>query len=91
MTWDNRVRVHVFNQPSDMRKSHDGLFALCRDAMNQDPLSGDVFVFMNKRRNRLKILYWDGTGLCLLYKRLEKRQFTNLWPNSGHKPGIDAE
>jgi len=44
MTWDNRVRVHVYNQPSDMRKSHDGLFALCRDAMNLDPISGDVFV-----------------------------------------------
>ena len=79
MVWDNRVEVHVFNQPTDMRKSHDGLAALCQHAMGFDPLSGQVFVFMNKRRDRIKSLYWDGTGLCLYYKRLEKGQFTNLW------------
>ena len=79
MVWDNRVEVHVFNQPCDMRKSHDGLAALCEHAMGYDPLSGQVFVFMNKKRDRIKSLYWDGTGLCLFYKRLETGTFTNLW------------
>ena len=79
MIWDNRVEVHVFNQPTDMRKSHDGLAALCEHVMGCNPLSGQVFVFMNKRRDRIKSLYWDGTGLCLFYKRLETGQFTNLW------------
>ncbi|CAM2069133.1 IS66 family insertion sequence element accessory protein TnpB [Sulfidibacter corallicola] len=79
MVWDSRVDVHVYNQPTDMRKSHDGLAALCRHVIGNDPLGGHVFVFMNKRRDRVKALYWDGTGLCLLYKRLETGQFTNLW------------
>lgn len=79
MIWDSRVEVHVYNQPTDMRKSHDGLAALCRQVMGYNPLSGQVFVFMNKRRDRVKSLFWDGTGLCLYYKRLERGQFTNLW------------
>lgn len=79
MIWDQRVEVHVFNQPTDMRKSHDGLAAVCRNVMGHNPLSGQVFVFMNKRRDRVKALFWDGSGLCLYYKRLEKGQFTNLW------------
>ena len=77
--WDSRIEVHVFNQPTDMRKSHDGLAAICRSVMDCDPLSGHVFVFMNKRRDRVKSLFWDGTGLCLFYKRIEHGQFTNLW------------
>jgi len=79
MVWDNRVEVHLFNQPTDMRKSHDGLATLCERILGRNPLSGQVFVFMNKRRDRIKALYWDGTGLCLLYKRLEKGNFTSLW------------
>lgn len=79
MIWDSRVEVHVYNQPTDMRKSHDGLAALCQQTMGCNPLSGQVFVFMNKRRDRVKSLFWDGSGLCLYYKRLERGQFTNLW------------
>ncbi len=62
MIWDSRVEVHIYNQPTDMRKSHDGLAALCQQAMGCNPLSGQVFVFMNKRRDRVKSLFWDGTG-----------------------------
>ncbi len=83
MSWDNRVAVHVYNQPTDMRKAHDSLSALCEGVLGINPLSGQVFVFMNKRRDRVKVLYWDGTGLCLLYKRLEKGNFTNLWNEEG--------
>ena len=79
MGWDNRVQVHVYNQACDMRKAHDGLASLCDHVLQRNPLSGEVFVFMNKKRDRLKALYWDGTGLCLLYKRLESGKFTNLW------------
>jgi len=77
--WDNRVQVNIYNQPCDMRKAHDGLAALCEQVIRRNPLSGEVFVFMNKKRDRLKALYWDGTGLCMLYKRLEQGKFTNLW------------
>lgn len=79
MGWDNRVQVNIYNQPCDMRKAHDGLAALCEQVIRRNPLSGEVFVFMNKKRDRLKALYWDGTGLCMLYKRLEQGRFTNLW------------
>ena len=89
MVWDNRVVVHVFNQPTDMRKSHDGLAALCQNVMGFDPLSGQVFVFMNKKRDRVKSLYWDGTGLCLFYKRLEKGRFSNLW-RANSPPNLSA-
>ena len=59
-----------------MRKSFDGLSGLVRSELGGDPLSGDVFVFLNKRRNRLKLLHWEPGGFALYYKRLEKGTFT---------------
>ena len=79
MWFGTRDRIHIFNQPTDMRKSHDGLAALCESVMGLDPLCGQWFVFLNRNRNRLKVLFWDGTGLCLFYKRLEGGCFTNVW------------
>lgn len=79
MIWDSRVAVHVFNQPCDMRKAHDGLAFLCTQALGKNPLSGEVFLFMNRRLDRAKILFWDGTGLCMVYKRLETGKFSNPW------------
>ena len=58
-----------------MRKSFDGLFLLARDVLRQDPMSGHLFVFRSKSGRRLKILYWDRTGLCVWYKRLERSRF----------------
>jgi transposase len=70
-----RFRVFVCTKAADMRKGFDGLSAMAAEIMNQDPLSGHLFVFRNNRGDRLKVLYWGGDGLCLWYKRLEAGTF----------------
>jgi transposase len=69
------VRVYFAKQPADMRKSFDGLAALASGSLALDPLSGHLFVFVNKRRDRIKILYWDRDGLAVWAKRLERGSF----------------
>jgi transposase len=69
------VRVFVCTQPTDMRKGFDGLSGLAEHVLRQDPLSGHLFVFRNRARNRLKVLYWDQDGLAIWYKRLERGTF----------------
>jgi len=68
------VRIFLATEPTDMRKGHDGLFALVRD-FGLDAFSGHLFVFVSKRRNRLKILTWSAGGFVVLYKRLERGRF----------------
>ena len=72
------TRVFLALVPVDGRKSFNGLSALVQETLEQEPTSGYLFVFTNKSRNRLKILFWDGSGLCLFCKRLERG--TYAWP-----------
>jgi transposase len=74
------TRVFVATAPVDLRGSFNRLFALTQGVLQQDPLSGHWFVFTNRSRNRLKILFWDGSGLWVCAKRLEQGRFT--WPPS---------
>src|SRR5690625_6515225 len=78
------VRVFLAPGVTDMRKSFNGLFALVRRDFREDPLTGHLFVFSNRRRDRLKILYWDGSGLWGCAKRLEGGTFR--WPHANDKP-----
>ena len=75
-----KARVYVAAEPGDMRKSFNALTALVRDRIRLDPLCGHLFVFCNKKRTVLKILVWDGTGLWVLAKRLERGTF--VWPRA---------
>ncbi len=68
-------RLFLCRSPVDFRKAHDGLCALVRDGFRDDPFGGDVFVFFNKARDRIKLLVWDRNGFWLLYKRLERGTF----------------
>lgn len=69
------VQIFVATQATDMRRSFDGLSTLVADVLEANPLSGHLFVFRNRRGDRVKILYWDRSGYCLWYKRLEKGVF----------------
>lgn len=70
-----QVRVWLYTEPTDMRKSFDGLAALVKEKLAEDPLSGQLFVFINRKRNYLKALYFDRSGYALWAKRLEQGQF----------------
>ena len=75
------AKVFLASHPVDFRKGPDGLLALVRDA-GADPYSGALYVFRAKRADRVKIVWWDGRGVCLYAKRLEKTKF--CWPRIGH-------
>ena len=73
-----KVRVFAYRQPCDMRKSFNTLSGLVLE-LGHDVVAGDAFVFVGKRRKRAKVLWFDGTGLCLLAKRIEKGRFAAAW------------
>jgi transposase len=68
-------RILAYREPVDMRKAFDGLLGLVKGVLAEDPLSGSLFVFVNRRQTYLKALYWDRTGFCLFAKRLERGRF----------------
>jgi len=84
----NVERVYLHRAPVDMRKQMDGLCVLARDVIRQDPMSGALFVFVNQRRNKLKILVWERNGFIVWYKRLEQQRFH--WPRGRGRCGAHA-
>lgn len=81
LPYHGRLRYWLYTAPADMRKGFDGLSGLVRDQLKQDPLAGDVFIFISRSRANIKILYWDGDGFALYCKRLERGRFDH--PTSG--------
>jgi len=75
LTLPSSVRIYVASDATDLRRGFDGLSALTRSVIGVEPMSGHLFVFLNRRRNRIKILVWDRTGFLLLYKKLERGTF----------------
>ena len=78
--WGPATRIYLAAEATDMRKGFEGLYGLARDRLSCDPLSGHIFLFTNARHNRLKLLFWDGSGLWVCAKRLEKGRFR--WPEA---------
>jgi transposase len=78
LTLSANTRIFLATQPVDMRKQFNGLWSVAQQQLGEDPFSGALFVFANKDRNRLKILYWDGNGVWVFAQRLEKGRFS--WP-----------
>ena len=83
------VRVFLCTRPTDMRKGFDGLSGLVQECFSQDLLTGHLFLFLNRRRDRIKILYFDRDGLAIWYKRLEIGSFQ--LPQAGVQDGIELE
>jgi transposase len=81
-----QVRVFVHREAVDMRKQFDALAVLVESRLKKELLSGDIFLFVGKTKRRAKALYWDGTGLCLFAKRLEKGRFAAPWDRLGSGP-----
>jgi transposase len=85
----SHVRIFVCTEPIDMRRSFDGLALAARERLGQDPREGGLFVFANKRSNRLKILWFDRNGYCLLYKRLHRALFR--MPRDGDASAVQID
>lgn len=77
---NRRTKIFVCKDPTDMRSSYDSLFVRAKNLLKKDPFSGHLFLFINKHRTSIKCLYYDGTGLVLIAKRLEKGLFTRINP-----------
>ncbi|RAU18723.1 IS66 family insertion sequence hypothetical protein [Nitrincola tibetensis] len=82
----NLARIWLCTQPTDMRKSFQGLSALVKNQLNHNPLSGQYFVFVNRRKTQMKVLYFEPSGYCLWSKRLEQGQFRVSASASGQRP-----
>jgi transposase len=77
------MRIFAYSKPADMRNGFDGLSSLVRNELGHDPLSGALYLFTNRDRTRAKVLHFDGSGLCVYAKRLEKGRFATLWGDDG--------
>jgi transposase len=77
---NRRTKIYVCKEPTDMRASYDSLFSRVKTVLQKDPFSGHLFLFVNKKRTSCKCLYWDGTGLVIISKRLEAGTFSQINP-----------
>jgi len=84
----SQVRVFLYRHATDLRKSFNGLVALTESKIQQDPLSGSYFVFVNRRQDRIKILYWGQTGYCIWYQHLQRG--TYQFPKHAELDGLEA-
>jgi transposase len=92
LSWPPTVRIFLSLLPADMRRGFDGLAASVREVIRHDPLSGHLFVFFNRRRDRVKVLWWDRTGYCLWYKRLERGVFhPRVFPSRDGSLSVEVE
>ncbi len=80
ISFNRRTKIFVSREPTDMRASYDTLFSKAKGVLNQDPFSGHLFLFINSKRNSIKCLFYDGTGMVLLCKRMEKGLFSRINP-----------
>ena len=84
-----QVKIYVALEPADMRRGFDGLSALVQETLKHDPFSGHLFLFRNRRRDRIKILFWDGDGCVIFYKRLARGTFEFPIPQDPHSPCVE--
>ena len=80
INFNRRTKIFVCKEPTDMRASYDSLFSKAKGVLNKDPFSGHLFLFVNRRRTSCKCLYYDGTGLVIVSKRLERGVFSKINP-----------
>jgi transposase len=80
ITFNRRTKIFVCKEPTDMRASYDTLFSKAKGVLNQDPFSGHLFLFISRRRNSIKCLFYDGTGFVIVAKRMEKGVFSRINP-----------
>ena len=80
------VRVFAYPEPVDLRKGYDGLYGLVKQGLKRDPMSGELFLFSNRCRRGCKVLVWDGTGLCIFQKRLERGRFAATMATRSSSP-----
>jgi transposase len=85
---ESQVKIWLHAKPTDMRKSYTGLVALAKNQIRESPLSGHLFVFVNRRQTQIKILYFDRTGYCIWAKRLEEGRF-NYNKTAGEKQSLN--
>lgn len=92
LSFPANVRIYLCTTPTDMRKSFDGLHSLVRQVFQLDPLDGHLFLFVNRRGDRVKILWWDRDGLALYYKRLEAGTYQlPVVPKDAHMEGVEID
>ena len=89
LTFPSALKIYLAVEPVDMRKQFNGLWSLAEEKLRESPRNGALFIFANKDRDRIKMLYWDGTGPWIFAKRLEKGRFT--WPVGSDQTKLTLE